>query len=120
MPPLLPLSRAHASAKPWDRHSPEWLGINAQVGDLFHGRSDTGGPRAYASPKPWERHSPEWPGTNAASSANASSYNISVGEALGAPFSRMARYKCSGSCSLLLPVVYGCSQSLGESRQEWL
>ena len=50
MPPLLPLSMAHASAKRWDRHSPEWLGINAQVGDPFHGRSDTGVPRAYASP----------------------------------------------------------------------
>ena len=46
--------RAYASAKPWDRHSPEWLGINVQVDDSFHGRSDTGGPRgggAHASAK---------------------------------------------------------------------
>ncbi len=44
---------AYASAKPWDRHSPEWLGINSQVDDPFHGRSDTGGPGggAYASAK---------------------------------------------------------------------
>ncbi len=35
----------HDAAKPWDRRSPERLGINAQVDDLFHGRLDTGGPR---------------------------------------------------------------------------
>ena len=29
----------HASAKPWDRRSPERLGINTQVDDLFHGRT---------------------------------------------------------------------------------
>ncbi|MCX6113904.1 MAG: hypothetical protein NTV65_01645, partial [Proteobacteria bacterium] len=41
---------AYALAKPWDRHSPEWLGINVQVDDPLHGRSDTGVPRggAYA------------------------------------------------------------------------
>ena len=53
--PAFPGEGAHASAKPWDRHSPEWLGINVQVDDSFHGRSDTGGPRggkAHASAKP--------------------------------------------------------------------
>ena len=76
------LRLVHDAAKPWDRRSPERLGINAQVDDLFHGRSDTGGPRAHASPnmiamlqsgkrgytgapsadasaKRWERRSPE-------------------------------------------------------------
>ena len=38
----------HDAAKPWDRRSPERLGINAQVDDPFHGRLDTGGPRAHA------------------------------------------------------------------------
>ena len=42
------LRLVHDAAKPWDRRSPERLGINAQVDDLFHGRSDTGGPRAHA------------------------------------------------------------------------
>ena len=28
----------HDAAKRWERHSPEWLGINAQVDDPFHGR----------------------------------------------------------------------------------
>ena len=36
--PAFPGGKVHASAKPWDRHSPEWLGINVQVDDLFHGR----------------------------------------------------------------------------------
>ena len=40
----------HDAAKPWDRRSPERLGINSQVVDFFHGRLDTGGPRAHASP----------------------------------------------------------------------
>ena len=43
----------HDAAKPWDRRSPERLGINAQVDDLFHGRSDTGGPRAHAYRRHW-------------------------------------------------------------------
>ena len=37
-------------AKRWERHSPEWHRYNAQVGDLFHGRLDTSGPRAHALP----------------------------------------------------------------------
>ena len=41
---------AYASAKHWDRRTPERLGNNAQVGALFHGRSDTGGPSANALP----------------------------------------------------------------------
>jgi len=48
--PAVPGGKASASAKPWDRHSPEWLGINVQVADLFHGRSDTGGPRGELTP----------------------------------------------------------------------
>ncbi len=45
------LSRAHASAKRWERRSPERLGINAQVGDLFHDRLDTSGRSAKAEPE---------------------------------------------------------------------
>ncbi len=37
-------------AKPWERRSPERLGINAQVGDPFHGRLNTGVLSAHASP----------------------------------------------------------------------
>ena len=29
----------HDAAKPWERRSPERLGNNAQVGDLFRGRT---------------------------------------------------------------------------------
>ena len=47
--PAVPGDGAYASAKPWDRHSPEWLGTNSQVDDPFHGRSDTGGPSAPAT-----------------------------------------------------------------------
>ena len=65
----------------------ERLGINAQVGDLFHGRLDTGVPSAYASPnritmlqscKRWYTGAP---------------MGLRLGEALGTPFSRTARYK---------------------------
>ena len=43
------LRLVHDAAKPWDRRSPERLGINAQVDDLFHGRLDTGVPWSHAS-----------------------------------------------------------------------
>ena len=47
--PAFPGGGAYASAKRWDRHSPEWLGTNVQVDDFFHGRSDIGGPIAPAT-----------------------------------------------------------------------
>ena len=36
-------------ATPWERRSPERLGINAQVGDPFYGQLYTGSPRTQAS-----------------------------------------------------------------------
>ena len=50
------------------RSSPEWLGINVQVDDPFHGRSDTGVPRGEG---------------------------LRIGKALGPPLSRVAGYKFS-------------------------
>ena len=74
------LPGAYASAKPWDRRSPERLGINAQVDDLFHGRLDTGGPR----------------GSRLTQHYNDARAGLRLSEALGPPFSRTARYKFSG------------------------
>ena len=80
--PAFPGGKAHASAKPWDRHSPEWLGTNVQVGDFFHGRSDTGVPRGGGS---------------------------RLSEALGPPFSRTARYKFRSAIPFLAGLESGAS-----------
>ena len=40
--PAVPGGKAYASAKRWDRHSPEWLGINVQVDDVELVSSEAG------------------------------------------------------------------------------